>query len=122
VRLRGRVFGWRLGLADILCEALTVEVAGALGAGETAAAADTYASLIEASHLPGQVIWRIQGLLARELAVSVGTLSLLADIDLETAQAHLGRADLDLARDQLTASLDACRRYGVALLPDALAA
>jgi len=59
---------------------------------------------------------------ARDLAVSAGAVSLLAAIDLEIAQAHLGLADPDRASTPLTESLHASRRYRLGLLPDALAA
>jgi DNA-binding CsgD family transcriptional regulator len=59
---------------------------------------------------------------ARDLAVSVGAVSLLAAIDLELAHAHLGLAELERARAPLAEALEAARRYRLALLPDALAA
>jgi DNA-binding CsgD family transcriptional regulator/tetratricopeptide (TPR) repeat protein len=130
----------RLGLVDGECEALAARAAAELREGDVDAAQDSYALLAQQARGPSLVVWRIQGLLglgvidrvargavahlaeARELAASVGAVALLAAIDLEIARAHLGRAELDRARAPLAEALEAARRYGLALLADALAA
>lgn len=130
----------RLHLLDAACEALGARAAAELCEGDVDAAEDSYQRLARRTSDPSLVIWRIQGLLglgvvdrmtrgevghladARQLAGSVGAVSLLAAIDLETARAHLGLAHLERADAPLAASLEAGRRYGLALLADALAA
>jgi DNA-binding CsgD family transcriptional regulator/tetratricopeptide (TPR) repeat protein len=123
----------RLGLPDVLCDALEAAGRAALQSGKLEAAADAFERMEEVSRRANRPVERTLALLelgtldrltgaddrrlqdARRVAVSTGAVSALARIDLELALYHLGLADLDAASAALASALERSRAYRLGL-------
>ncbi len=130
--------GERLGFETLACEALDARARAALLADRREEAEPFFDELGRIASREDLTVWQIRALHAlgvldserganparlleaRELAVASGAVSSLAQIDLELARHELSLAELEGARAALSRSLDACRRFRLRLLPDAL--
>jgi DNA-binding CsgD family transcriptional regulator len=129
-----------LHLWDVLCEALDAEGRAAFRDGQLKSGVDAFNRLARAAddhHLPA---WRVRALLelgaldqlraaelgrlleARELAAAIGAVFGLAAADLQIAWGHLGRAELDQAREAIGRSIDLSRSHRLGMLATALTA
>jgi DNA-binding CsgD family transcriptional regulator/tetratricopeptide (TPR) repeat protein len=130
----------RLGLPDVLCDALDAAGRAALQSGNLQAAADAFGRMEEASRAANLLVQATVALVelgkldrltgaddrrlqqARRLAVSTGAVSTLVGIDLELALYHLGVANLDAATACLGSALETSRAYRLGLRSHVLAA
>ena len=130
----------RLGLADVLCEALDARGQAVARTGDRAGAAALFARCERTAELHGLPLWRVRALLelgvldslasarlerlfeARTLARDMGAVSALAAIELQLAWAHLGRAELEEAAATIGAALDLALPHLLDLVTSVLAA
>lgn len=130
----------RLGLPDLLCDALDAAGQAALESGDLEAAVAAFGRADEVSRQANLPIRRTVALVelgtldrmtyaddrrlreARRLAVSTGAISSLARIDHEIALNYLGLANLKAAAESLESALEPSRAFRLGLLPHVLAA
>jgi tetratricopeptide (TPR) repeat protein len=132
--------GERLGLSEVRHESLETLGRVALARGDVDRAAEHFGQLLRLASEAGATVWRVRAMAqlgavearhrgaaqvleaARALAVEAGAVSSLANIDLDLGWHRLGLAQLDEADGFIDNAVDACERYGLPLLPDALLA
>jgi DNA-binding CsgD family transcriptional regulator/tetratricopeptide (TPR) repeat protein len=137
---RALITSRRLGLSEHVCEALAALGRAALGAGDGQEAVATFQQLELESGEADLHLWQIHALVelgtierqnrgevgrllvAADLAVKAGAVSTLAAIDLQLAWNELSLARLHGARELVDRTLEACRRFRLGLLPQALVA
>ncbi|MFC5730822.1 MULTISPECIES: ATP-binding protein [Nocardioides] len=128
----------RLGLHDVLHEALEISAMAAAEQGDHEMAASLFGRLCDSASRDGSTLWRLRALAAlgaiesrrtgdtrsldaaRTLAVQTGAVSLLAAIDLELGWQRLALARFDEARTFFAAALDSCRLFALPQRPEAL--